>query len=258
MSDLLSEIEDKVCILTLNRVSKNNAFDDELIKALGHEYHKATHNPTIRAILLKSNGPHFSAGADLEWMQRMAQYNVEENIRDATLLANLMHTIHHCPKPTLTMIQGKTYGGGIGLIAASDIAIAAESSAFCFSEVQLGLIPAVISPFVVKAIGERSAKALFMSAEVFDANKALSLNLIHHCIADEKLLEFTLNFAKTLCNHAPQSVRAAKKLVEDVAHKPIDKELAYYTASLIAQKRVSVEGQKGLKAFLNKEKPNWN
>lgn len=258
MSDLLNEIQDNICLLTINRPAKNNAFDDKLIMDLQDEFKAAILNKKVRVILLKANGKHFSAGADLSWMQRMANFNLEENLQDAQNLANLMHTIYNCPKPTLTVVQGHTYGGGIGLIAASDIAIAASDAKFCFSEVKLGIIPAVISPFVIKAIGGRNAKALFMSAELFDAPRALAYNLVHHLLDPDKLLEFSLNYAKNLCANAPDAVLAAKKLVQDVADKAIDKELSRFTASLIAQKRVSLEGQKGLKAFLNKETPDWN
>ncbi|MFI4918145.1 MAG: enoyl-CoA hydratase-related protein [Legionellales bacterium] len=252
MSDLLNEIQDHICLLTINRVSKSNAFDDHLLAEMQQQFNAAIDNPKVRVILLKANGKHFSAGADLAWMQRMAHFNIEENTQDAMVLATLMHTIYHCPKPTIAMVQGCAYGGGAGLAAACDIAVAATSARFCFSEVKLGLIPAVISPFVVKAIGERSAKALFMSAEVFDAARALSLNLIQHCVADDDLLTFTLNHAQAICNNAPESVSAAKQLVNYVANKKIDNELAAYTASLIAHKRVSFEGQQGLNAFLNK------
>lgn len=257
MTDLLNEIQDRLCLLTLNRASKNNAFDDQLLVEMQHQYDQAINNPKVRVIILKANGKHFSAGADLTWMQRMAQFTEEENLKDAQVLANLMYTINQSPKPTIAMIQGSAFGGGVGLAAASDIAIAAKSARFCFSEVKLGLIPAVISPYVVKAIGERSAKALFMSAEIFDAARALALNLVQHCVDEEHLLEFTLNYAHQISNNAPESVQASKKLAQYVANKSIDEELGYYTATLIAQKRISVEGQKGLSAFLNKETPNW-
>ena len=258
MSDLINEIQDHICLLTLNRVSKHNAFDDQLLIEMQQQFEQAINNPKVRVIVLKANGTHFSAGADLAWMQRMAQFSEEENIKDAQVLANLMYTINQSPKPTIAMIQGSAFGGGAGLAAACDIAIAATNARFCFSEVKLGIIPAVISPYVVKAIGERSAKALFMSAEAFDASRAMALHLVHHCVPLEDLLEFTLNYARQLSNCAPEAVRAAKKLTEYVVNKPIDKELGYYTAKLIAQKRVSAEGQKGLNAFLNKETPNWN
>ncbi|MCE0723324.1 MULTISPECIES: enoyl-CoA hydratase-related protein [Legionella] len=258
MSDLLFEIQDHLYLLTLNRVSKHNAFDNQLLSEMQHQLDAAIANSNVRVIVLKANGKHFSAGADLAWMQNMARYNEEENLKDAMVLGNLMYTLNKSPKPTLAMVHGSAFGGGAGLAAACDITIASQSARFCFSEVKLGLIPAVISPYVVQAVGERSAKALFMSAEVFDAAKALSLHLVQHCVPEENLLEFTLNYAKQISNNAPDAVRASKQLASYVANKKINDELVYYTASLIAQKRVSAEGQQGLNAFLKKETPNWN
>lgn len=258
MSNLLIEIQDKICLLTLNRVDKQNAFDDKLLLEMQTQYSEATNNSAVRVIVLKANGKHFSAGADIAWMQRMAQFSEEDNLKDAMILSNLMYTISQSSKPTIAMIQGCAYGGGAGLAAACDIAIAADTARFCFSEVKIGLIPAVISPYVVKAVGERTACALFMSAELFDAQRAFALNLIHHCVPEANLLEFTLNYAQQIAACAPEAVIMAKKLSQHVANKPIDEELGYYTANLIAHKRVSAEGQKGLQAFLNKETPNWN
>lgn len=258
MSDLLYETQDHLGLLTLNRVEKHNAFDNHLLSEMQNQLDAAITDSQVRVIVLKANGKHFSAGADLAWMQDMARYSEAENIKDAMVLGKLMYTLNQSPKPTLAMVHGSAFGGGAGLAAACDITLASTSARFCFSEVKLGLIPAVISPYVVKAIGERNAKALFMSAELFDAAKALSLNLIQHCVPEENLLEFTLNYAKQISNNAPEAVRASKILAAHVANKKIDEELVYYTASLIAQKRVSTEGQQGLNAFLNKEKPNWN
>ncbi|HHF7368009.1 TPA: enoyl-CoA hydratase-related protein [Legionella bozemanae] len=258
MSDLLYEIQDHLCLLTLNRVRKHNAFDNQLLSEIHHQLDAAIANSNVRVIVLKANGKHFSAGADLAWMQSMAHYNEEENLKDAMVLGNLMYALNKSPKPTIAMVHGSAFGGGAGLAAACDITIASQSARFCFSEVKLGLIPAVISPYVVQAIGERSAKALFMSAEVFDAAKALSLHLVQHCVPEEGLLEFTLNYAKQISNNAPHAVRASKQLASYVVNKKINEELVYYTASLIAQKRVSAEGQQGLNAFLKKETPNWD
>ncbi|KTD54068.1 enoyl-CoA hydratase [Legionella sainthelensi] len=257
MSNLLSEIHGHLCLLTLNRVSKHNAFDNHLLTAIQEQLNSAIADSNVRVIVLKANGKHFSAGADLAWMQDMARFNEEENLKDAMVLGNLMYSLNTSPKPTVAMVHGSAFGGGAGLAAACDLTIAAQTARFCFSEVKLGLIPAVISPYVVQAIGERNAKALFMSAEIFDAAKALSLNLVQHCVPEENLLEFTLNYAQQICSNAPQAVRASKQLATYVANKKIDAELVHYTAALIAQKRVSVEGQQGLNAFLNKETPNW-
>jgi methylglutaconyl-CoA hydratase len=156
------------------------------------------------------------------------------------------------------MVQGSAYGGGAGLIAACDIGIAASNATFCFSEVKLGLIPAVISPYVVQALGARITKSLFISAEQLDAQRALQLNLIHHCVGEDKLFDFTVNYATMISTNAPGAVKACKKLVEFVSNKTIDEKLAYDTAALIAERRTSAEGQKGLQAFLNKQTPNWN
>lgn len=258
MSDLITERQDHLCLLTLNRESKHNAFDDKLLAQLQCQYDQAINDPSVRVILLKASGKHFSAGADLAWMQRMTHFSEEENLKDALLLARLMHTINQSTKPTLAMIQGCAYGGGAGLAAACDIAIAENTARFCFSEVKLGLIPAVISPYVVKAIGERAATALFMSAETFDAPRAMALNLIHHCLPKNDLLEFTLNYAQQIASHAPEAVQEVKKLAQYVGNNPLNEALIIHTANLIAKKRVSDEGQKGLNAFLNKETPNWN
>lgn len=252
MSDLLTEIQDSLCLLTLNRVSKHNAFDEHLLQDMQTQLNQAIENPNIKVILLKAHGKHFCAGADLHWMQKMVDYSMEDNVQDAMVLANLLSTLYHCPKPTIAVVQGSAYGGGAGLVAACDIAIAATSARFCFSEIKLGLIPAVISPYVVKAIGERQAKRLFLSAEVFDAAHALDLNLIHHVISDDNLMQHALEYAKQISQYSAQALNRCKQLIENVANKPIDPALSLYTATAIAQQRVSIDGQNGLKAFLTK------
>jgi len=258
MSDLLYETQDSIGLLTINRDHKRNAFDNYLLTEMNHYLEQAKNDTAVRVIILKANGDHFSAGADLSWMKSMANFNEEENLKDALILGNLMYNLYHCPKPTLAMVQGSAFGGGAGLVAACSIAVASTSARFCFSEVKLGLIPAVISPYVVKAIGERNAQTLFMSAEVFEAQRALSMHLIQHCVSDDHLSEFTLSYAMQISNNAPKAVQQSLQLARHVANKIINEELVHYTASLIAQKRISVEGQHGLNAFLNKETPNWN
>lgn len=258
MSDLLTEQHTNVLIITLNRVDKQNAFDDALLNSLQLILDEAINNPLVRVIILKSNGKHFSAGADLHWMQRMANFSEEENLNDAMGLAYLMRTLHECPKPVIAVVQGAAFGGGAGLAAACDIVIAATTARFCFSEVKLGLIPAVISPYVVKAIGERAAKWLFMSAEIIDAPTAKQLNLVHYCLEEDKLWSFAFDYAHQIASLAPEAVIACKSLVNTVANQPITDDLVAKTASLIAKKRVSPEGQQGLQAFLNKTIPSWN
>lgn len=258
MSDVLTEVKDHVFIMTLNRTSKHNAFDDALIKDIQQCLEAANENKKIRVIVLKANGRHFSAGADLNWMQRVAEYNEAENQADAKVLAKLMHSLHQSPKPIIAAVQGAAFGGGVGLVAACDIAIGSQTSQFCFSEVKLGLIPAVISPYVIKAIGTRAASWLFMSADILDAQRAYELQLIHYCVPDEELINFTLELAQKMAQYAPIALRDCKSLVYDIADRPINQEVMERTADLIAKKRVSKEGQIGLKAFLNKEKPSWD
>lgn len=258
MSDLLYEIQDRICLLTINRVSKHNAFDNHLLTEMQTQLDAAINNELVRVIVLKANGKHFCAGADLAWMQSMVNFSEEDNLKDTMILGNLIYSIHQSPKPTIAMIHGSAFGGGAGLAAACDIAIAAHSARFCFSEVKLGLVPAVISPYVVEAIGVRAAQMLFMSAETINADRALSLNLVQHLVPEDHLLDFTLNYANQISNNAPEAVALSKKLARYVVSKEINEELVYYTASLIAHKRISAEGQKGLHAFLNKETPNWN
>ena len=257
MQDLLSECDDHVLILTLNRTQKHNAFDDALLSQLQTQLDAAAENPAIRAIMLRANGRHFSAGADLAWMQRMAGFSEAENVADAKALAKLLATLHHSKKPTIAVVQGAAFGGGAGLVAACDIAIAADTAQFCFSEVKLGLVPAVISPYVIRAIGARAASWLFMSADKIDAPTALNLNLIHRSVPEEELPCYAHQYARQLSLLAPGAVQAAKQLVHDVAEKPIDTKLQDLTAKIIAKKRGSPEGQKGMLAFLNKETPTW-
>ena len=258
MSDIVCELQQHIMLITLNRVSKHNAFDNTLLAQLQIALDEAQEHSNVRLIILKANGQHFSAGADAAWMQRMANFSEEENFNDAKVLAKVMYSLYHSKKPTIAMVQGAAYGGGAGLVAACDIAIAAQTARFCFSEVKLGLIPAVISPYVIEAIGARSAKALFMSAELFDAQRAYELNLVHHCVPENELLSYTLNYAEQMTRNAPQAINAAKSLVHQVAGQPINEALQQLTASLIAKQRVSHEGQIGLRAFINKETPNWN
>jgi len=258
MSNLLYETQDQIGLITINREQKRNAFDSYLLSELDARIEQAKKDPSVRVIILKANGSHFSAGGDVEWMKSMAGFNEEENLKDALILGRLMYNLYHCPKPTIALPHGCSFGGGAGLVAACSIGIAANTAQFCFPEVKLGLIPAVISPYVVQAIGERSAQALFMSAEVFDALRALSLHLIHHCVPQNELLDFGINYAQQIIKNAPKAVEQSLQLVRHVVNKPINEELMQYTSALIADKRISREGQKGLVAFLSKKIPNWN
>lgn len=255
---VLCELQEHILYITLNRIDKHNAFDDVILNALQSILDEATTNTDVRVIVLKANGRHFSAGADLNWMKKMAGYTEAENLEDARVLAHLMYSLHHFPKPTIAMVQGGAMGGGAGLAAAVDITISSESARFCFSEVKLGLIPAVISPYVIKAIGERASRWLFMSADTIDAIRAKELGLVHYVVSADALHATTHQLAQKIAALSPNAVAGCKSLVHLVAHQPIDEDLIEITSKLIAKQRVSIDGQRGLQAFLNKETPNWD
>lgn len=243
--------------LILNKPEVHNAFDDDIIAALITGIESLQAEPSVRVIWLKSEGKNFSAGADLNWMKSMAELNYEQNLADAEQLAGLMHALYSCAKPTLVTVQGAAFGGALGLIACCDIAIAEPQASFCLSEVKIGLIPAVISPYVIKAIGERAAQRYFLTAERFSAESALQLGLIHEISSSEDLTTRSAEIIKTLCNNSPQAVTKAKQLIRQVAGRPIDKPVIDKTTDAIAAIRVSGEGQEGLASFLEKRQPNW-
>ena len=255
---LICEIHAHTLWITFNRSAQHNALNQEILIQLQTQLDQAISNPQLRLIILKSNGPNFSAGADLSSMQSMINASLDENCADAMLLARVLYTLHHSPIPTLAMVQGSAFGGGAGIVAACDFAIAADTASFCFSEVKLGLLPAMISPYVVLAIGARASGWLFLSGERINAERALSLQLIHHCVAETELLSYTQQYAERLTSCAPQAVRETKELLKKLRPCQIDTDLMQYTVDLIAQKRVGIEGQQGLTAFLNKTTPAWN
>jgi len=252
------EIRDGVATIRMNRPDVHNAFDDALIAALTAELRRLEQLPQARVIVLAANGKSFSAGADLNWMQRMAKYSQEENLRDAMALAGLMRTLDGVKKPTVARVQGAAFGGGVGLVACCDIAIASTQAAFSLSEVRLGLIPSVISPYVIAAIGEREARRYFLTAERFDAMEARRIGLVHDVVDSGALDESVEKMAGQLLKGGPQALAAAKKLIADVSRRPMDDALSAETARRIAAIRVESEGQEGLAAFLEKRKPDWN
>lgn len=243
--------------LTMNRPELHNAFDDALITALTAELRRLEANESVRVVILAASGRSFSAGADLAWMRRMADYTREENLTDALGLAELMRTLATLRKPTIAAVQGAAYGGGVGLVACCDVAIASRRAAFCLSEVKLGLIPAVISPYVVEAMGPRAARRYFQSAEAFNADEAHRLGLVHEVVAEEELPAAVERLAAALLANGPHAMAAAKELVARVASGPIDGALIRDTAERIADTRASAEGKEGLSAFLEKRKPAW-
>ena len=256
-SILLAVDDAGVATLTLNRPEVHNAFDDRLIAELAHKLREAAHNHAVRVIVLAANGKSFSAGADLNWMKSMAHFSEAENLRDAVGLADLMHTITVLPKPTVARVQGPAYGGGVGLVACCDIAVGSRAAMFSLSEVRLGLIPAVISPHVIAAIGERQARRYFLTAERFDAAEALRIGLLH-VVAEEEQLDVALRaIVEHLLKGGPKAQGAAKDLIASVTNRPIDRRLVEDTAERIARIRVTAEGKEGIAAFLEKRAPAW-
>ena len=254
---LLAVDEKGVATLTLNRPDIHNAFDDRLIGELTHKLREAAHNHAVRVIVLAANGKSFSAGADLNWMKRMAHYSEAENLRDAVALADLMHTITVLPKPTVARVQGPAYGGGVGLVACCDIAVGSRAAQFSLSEVRLGLIPAVISPHVIAAIGERQARRYFVTAERFDAAEAVRIGLLHMLVEETQLDDALRTIVDHLLKGGPKAQGAAKDLIASVANRPIDRRLVEDTAERIARIRVTPEGKEGIAAFLEKRAPGW-
>jgi methylglutaconyl-CoA hydratase len=255
---ILSHIrEDGVATVTLNRADVHNAFNDALIADMTGALRRLGADDKVRAVVLRAEGKSFSAGADLGWMQKMANYGHEENLRDASALAELMRTLNFLPKPTVARVQGAAFGGGVGLAACCDIAIASETAAFSLSEVRLGLIPAVISPYVVAAIGERSARRYFLTAERFDAAEALRIGLVHQVVPAREIDAAVDAILARLSEGGPAAQRATKDLIFAVAHRPVDAALIHDTAQRIANIRASSEGREGLAGFLEKRKPAW-
>jgi len=250
--------------ITLNRPEVHNAFDDKLIAELTERLIELDKDVSTKVIILDAEGKSFSAGADLNWMKRMAGYSREENYQDSLALADLMSTLHTMQCPTIAAVQGAAFGGGVGLIACCDIAIASNKAKFCLSEVKLGLLPAVISPYVIKAIGERAAKRYFVSAEIFTAERALQLGLISELVEPENLASKVMVLAKQIISNGPEAVKAAKELINSVInlqsdgdHQLNDK-LRSMTASKIADIRASKQGKEGVTAFLEKRQANWD
>jgi methylglutaconyl-CoA hydratase len=254
---ILETISAGVATLTFNRPELHNAFNDEFIQKLIEILERINGDPKVHVVVLAANGKSFCAGADLNWMRRMADYSLEENHEDALALARLMHTLYTLEKPTIALIQGAAMGGGVGLAACCDITIASEPAIFCLSEVKIGLIPAVISPYVIAAMGERAARRYFLTAEAFTSHEAYRLGLVHQVVPLDALTTTGELMAKTLLNNSPGAIRVAKKLIQDVVNQPLNQALIEKTAAYIADIRISAEGQEGLKAFLEKRKPNW-
>ena len=246
-----------VLTLTLSRPDIRNAFNDEVIAEITAAFQDAASRAEVRAVVLAAQGPAFCAGADLNWMRRMADYSRAENLADAGALAEMLRVMYECPKPTIARIQGDVYAGGMGLVAACDMAVSVDTANFCLSEVKLGLIPATISPYVIRAMGARAAHRYFLTAERFDAQEALRIGFVHAVVNADALDAKVAEMTNALVSASPNAVRSCKTLVQEVAGRAIEAALIARTVEGIADIRTSSEGREGVQAFLQKRKPSW-
>lgn len=252
------ERDGPVARVTLNRPQLHNAFDEALIDELTRLFAYLGEDAATRVVVLTGAGKSFSAGADLNWMKRAAQYDEEQNRADARALELMLRTLDDCPKPTIAMVNGAAIGGGMGLVAACDIAVAAETARFATSEVRLGLVPAVISPFVMRAIGARQSRRYFLTAERFDAQEARRIGLVHEVVPVERLEALVGEIAGEILKGAPLALAASKELVRLVEAMPQGGSIrAEGTVAMIAERRASAEGREGIAAFLEKREPAW-
>lgn len=243
--------------VTLANAERHNAFDDTMVAELHQVFERLGNDPSVRVVVLAAQGKSFSAGADLNWMKRMAHYSVEENLVDARALAAMLSCLNTLPRPTVARVQGAAFGGAVGLVSCCDIAIGTSRSSFCLSEVRIGLVPATIAPYVVRAIGERAARRYFQTAERLDAESALALGLLSRIVDEDALDGAIEDMATMLRANGPMALRVAKALVAEVADKAITDALIESTSGLIANIRVGEEGQEGLAAFLEKRPAHW-
>ncbi len=250
-------ILDRIGHVTLNRPDLRNAFNEQSIAELALAFDELGRNELVRAIVLAAAGPAFCAGADLNWMKKMAGYSDSENRADAMRLADMLRTIYTCPKPVVAKVQGDCYAGGMGLVAACDVVVSVDTANFCLSEVKLGLIPATISPYVIKAMGEQAARRYFLTAERFDAKEAHRIGFAHEIVPAADLDTKVAGIVQALANNSPNAVREAKKLVREIAGEPVTEALLEDTANRIAGIRASLEGREGVASFLEKRRPSW-
>lgn len=257
MTALTLTVDGGIAHITLTQPEVRNAFSDEAIAEITAAFRKVGEQADVRAVVLAAEGPAFCAGANLNWMRRMADYSRDENRVDAGLLAEMLRVIYECPKPTIARVQGDVYAGGMGLVACCDMAVAVDTAGFCLSEVKIGLIPATISPYVIRAMGARAAHRYFLTGERFSAQEAHRIGYVHEVVKAEQLDAVVDGWLKHLLSAGPAAVRACKRLVLDVAEREINEQLIAATVEQIANIRASSEGKEGVQAFLNKRKPNW-
>ena len=241
----------------LNRPELRNAFNEGVISELTHAFAQLGADPQLRCITLAGRGKAFCAGADLNWMKAMAGYDWEGNRADAQALADMLFTLYCCPVPIVGRVQGDCYAGGVGLAAVCDVLVAAQGVQFCLSEARLGLLPATIGPYVVRALGEQASRRYFITAERFSAEEAYRLGFVHECVPAEQIDQRVQQIVQTLVANGPAAVKACKRLVQDVAGRPVSDDLRADTARRIADIRVSEEGRAGIRSFLDKTPPPW-
>lgn len=246
-----------VATVTMNRPQKHNAFDDVVIAQLTAAFEALAQNPAVRVMVLAAEGKSFSAGADLSWMQRMAGYSYEENLRDANALAAMLKRLNTLPFPTIARVQGAAFGGAVGLVSCCDMAVATTRASFSLSEVKIGLIPATISPYVIAAIGQRASRRYFTTAERFSARRATELGLVSELVEEGELDAAVSSLVAVLLANSPAAIRAAKQLVSDIENRIVSDALIADTSERIAAIRVSEQGQEGLNAFLEKRPASW-
>lgn len=245
-------------VVRLNRPELHNAFNEVMIAEITNAFRELAHRDDLRAIVLAGEGKSFSAGGDINWMKKMVGYTFEENVADANAMADMLRAIRECPKPVIARVHGNAFGGGVGLTAACDIAVALESAVFCLSEVKLGIVPAVISPFVLEKIGTGQMRRYGLTAERFSAAEARRIGLVHEVFATETEMDAWISKTSDLLkSNGPKALSAAKQIFTEVAGLPWDG-VQQLTTHTIATLRASPEGQEGLRAFLEKRSPNWN
>jgi len=251
------KIENQIARIFLNRPEVHNAFNDIMILELSDVFKRISEDERVRIVVLTGNGQSFCAGADLNWMKRVINFSYEENLKESLQLAELFYLMYTLPQPTIARVNGASIGGGAGLVAVCDIVIASEKAKFSLSEVKLGLVPACISPYVLRRVGERVARELFLTGERIDAQKALQFGMANQVVTEEKLDESVNERIKQLLSSGPKALAMCKDLLQKVpGMKP--EEFKRYTAEVIAKMRVSEEGQEGMNAFLEKRKPKWS
>jgi methylglutaconyl-CoA hydratase len=250
------EINEQIITIWLNRPEVHNAFNDTMLSELVDILEAVDSNEDIRVVIFTGSGKSFSAGADLNWMKKMIDYTYEENLEDSLMISKVFHKIYTLTKPVIAAINGAAIGGGMGFVGASDIVIGSDRAKYSLSEVKIGVVPACISPYLIKKVGEGVLKELFISGMRFDSDKALDIKLINYKVDHESLLEVAIEKAQQLCQCGPHAIAMCKQLFVEVPEMDL-KEAYHHTADMIAKLRISNEAQEGMKAFLEKRKPSW-